>query len=150
MTLQEFLTNGLHLVLLIKLNLCQLKSLIWILLTPAGVSAFYIGSFTVSGLYKCANKYSKIYHFAGDTNLMNFQAFMKRLISKQINNDLKNLSNWFNANKIALNGSKIEPAMFSPPEKKIDHELKEKVNSKKHYQTDSVKYLGINLDKYLP
>ena len=40
--------------------------------------------------------------------------------------------------------------MFSPPEKKIDHELKEKVNSKKHYQTDSVKYLGINLDKYLP
>ena len=73
MTLQEFLTNGLQLILLMKLNLCQLKSLIWILLTLAGVSAFYIGSFTGSDLYICANKYCKIYHFAGDTTLMNFK-----------------------------------------------------------------------------
>ena len=33
---------------------------------------------------------------------MNFQASIKTF-DKQINNDLKNLSNWLNANKIALN-----------------------------------------------
>ena len=33
---------------------------------------------------------------------MNFQASIKT-VDKQINNDLKNLSNWLNANKIALN-----------------------------------------------
>ena len=64
----------------------------------------------------CAIKYCEVHHFTDDTNLMNFQASIKT-VDKQINNDLKNLSNWFNANKIALNGSKIEPAMFSPPEK---------------------------------
>ena len=33
---------------------------------------------------------------------MNFQASIKT-VDKQINNDLKDLSNWLNANKIALN-----------------------------------------------
>ena len=36
-----------------------------------------------------------------------------------------------------------------PPKKQHDHELNIKLNSKKLYQTDSAKYLGIHLDKYL-
>ena len=39
--------------------------------------------------------------------------------------------------------------MFSPPEKELDHELKAKLNGKRFYQIDSVKYLGIHLHKYL-
>ena len=39
--------------------------------------------------------------------------------------------------------------MFSSPKKQLDHELKIKLNSKKFYQADSVKYLGIYFDKYL-
>ena len=39
--------------------------------------------------------------------------------------------------------------MFSPPKKQLDHELEIKLNGKKFYQNDSVKYLGIHLDKYL-
>ena len=39
--------------------------------------------------------------------------------------------------------------MFNPPKKQQDHELKIKLNGKKLYQTDSVKYLGIYIDKNL-
>ena len=35
--------------------------------------------------------------------------------------------------------------MFSPHKKQLDHELKIKLNGKKLYQTDSVKYVGIHL-----
>ena len=78
---------------------------------------------------------------------MTFQASVKA-ISEQINHDRKNLSNWLNANKIALNVNKNELGMFSPPKKQLDHELKLKLNDKKLHQTDSVKYLEIHLGKY--
>ena len=67
--------------------------------------------------------------------------------------DIKNLSHWVNANKIALTGSKTELVIFSPRKKQLDRELKTtkkiRLNCKKLYQTDSVKYLGIHLYKYL-
>ena len=37
--------------------------------------------------------------------------------------------------------------MFNPSKKQLDHKLKVKRNCKKLYQTDSVKYLGIHIDK---
>ena len=43
---------------------------------------------------------------------MNFQASIK-MINKQINHELKNLSNWVNAYKFDLNVSKTELVMFS-------------------------------------
>ena len=78
----------------------------------------------------CANKSCKIHNFS----------------------DIKNLSHWVNANKIALTGSKTELVIFIPRKKQLDRELKTKkirLNCKKLYQTDSVKYLGIHLYKYL-
>ena len=39
--------------------------------------------------------------------------------------------------------------MLSPPKKQLVHGLEIKLNNKKLYQTDSVKYLGIHLDKFL-
>ena len=39
--------------------------------------------------------------------------------------------------------------MFNPPRKQLDHELKINLNGKKIYQTYSVKYLGIYVDKNL-
>ena len=64
----------------------------------------------------CSIKFCKVHHFAYDTNLMNFQASIK-MINKQINHDLKNLSNWLNANKTSLNFSKTEFVEFIPPRK---------------------------------
>ena len=39
--------------------------------------------------------------------------------------------------------------MFNSLKKQLDHELKIKLNGKKLYQTDSVKYLGMYIDKNL-
>ena len=51
--LGESLINGLHLILLIDINLCQLMSLNWLCRHYIwGTSGFYIGFFTLSSLYK--------------------------------------------------------------------------------------------------
>ena len=46
-----------------------------------------------------AIKYSEVHHFADDTNLLNFNSCVKS-INKQVNYDLKNLSNWLKAKNI--------------------------------------------------
>ena len=43
----------------------------------------------------------------------------------------------------------MELVLFNPPEKQLDHELKRKLDGKKCCQTNSVKYLGIHMDKNL-
>ena len=54
----------------------------------------------------CSTKYCKVYYFADDSDLMDFQASIKT-INKQINYDIKNLSNWLNANKLLLMSVKL-------------------------------------------
>ena len=91
-----------------------------------------------------AIKFCKVHHFADDTNLH---------ISKSIKN--LSISTWklcqtgFNANKISLNVSKTKLIMFKPRIKKVDFDLKSKLNGKRLYPTKSVKYLGIKIDESL-
>ena len=58
-----------------------------------------------------AIKYCKVYHFADDTNLLYTNNSIKKL-NKMLNKDLKNLTNWLNANKISLNVDKTEMILF--------------------------------------
>ena len=95
-----------------------------------------------------AIKYSEVHHFAYDTNLLNFNSCVKS-INKQVNYDLKNLSNWLKANKISLNVGKTELVLFTSSKKQLECDLKIKLNGKRFYETDSVKYLGIQIDKRL-
>ena len=67
-------------------------------------------------------------------------------MNKQVNQDLKNLTNWLNANKIFLNVSKTKIVAFKSTRKLTDCRLKLKVNGKRLYPTTSVKYFGINID----
>ena len=89
-----------------------------------------------------------MHHFADDTNLLNFSSCVKS-INKQVNYDLKNLSNWLKANKISLNVGKTELVLFTSSKKQLDCDLKFKLNRERLYETDSVKYLGIQIDKRL-
>ena len=66
-----------------------------------------------------------------------------------LHKDLKNFTNWLNANKISLNVDKTEMILFKPIKKPLDCQLKLKHNGKMLYQTSSVKYLGIKIDHYL-
>ena len=95
-----------------------------------------------------AIKHCKVHHFADDTNLLIINKSLKRL-NKLLNIDLKNLTNWLNANKISLNVSKTELIIFKPKRKPLDFSMKIKLNGKILYLTDSVRYLGIKIDSKL-
>ena len=76
-----------------------------------------------------AIKYSEVHHLVDYTNLLNFISCVKS-INKQVNYDLKNLSNWLKANKISLNVGKTE-LVLSSSKKQLDYDLKIKLNGKR-------------------
>ena len=87
-------------------------------------------------------------HFADDTNLLIKNKSLKQL-KKQLNLDLRKLVSWLNANKISLNASKTEMLIFRNPKKKLNYNLKIKLNGKRLYSSKFVKYLGILIDPHL-
>ena len=62
---------------------------------------------------------------------------------------MKQLSNWLRANKIALNVEKTELVIFKSPRKVLSDEIKIKLTGRKIYSSNSVKYLGVKIDKFL-
>ena len=92
--------------------------------------------------------YSTTRHFADDTNLLLSNKSIKK-IQKQINIDLKLISKWLRANKISLNAGKSELIIFRHPMKTFDYNLKIKINGKRLFESNSVKYLGIFIDSHL-
>ena len=77
-----------------------------------------------------AIKHCKVHHFADDTNLLYTNNSIKKL-NKFFNKELKNLTNWLNANKITLNFDKTEMILFKPTKKPSDCQLKLKLNGKR-------------------
>ena len=82
-------------------------------------------------------KFCKVHHFADDFNLLRLGNSIKKL-NKLVNADLKRLVNWLNAIKI-----------FKSKQKKFEGNLKIKLSGKRLYRTESVKYLGVKIDKKL-
>ena len=101
----------------------------------------------INDLYSSV-KFCKVHHFTDDTNLTYFGDSVEK-INKSVNIDLKLLVHWLNANKIALNVSKTELVFFKTNRKKINSDIKIKLNGKKIYPTTSVRYLGVKIDSNL-
>ena len=93
-------------------------------------------------------RFSSVYHFADDTNLLNISDSLKRC-QKQINLDLKALYKWLLANKISLNCSKTELIIFKKAGSLQKYNLRIKLNGHRIFPSDSIKYLGIKLDSTL-
>ena len=66
-----------------------------------------------------------------------------------VNNELVNLTNWINANKLSLNIKKSKFMLISSPQKKTTDPFVILLNGTALEQTDSIKYLGIYIDKNL-
>ena len=60
-----------------------------------------------------AVKHCKVHHLANDADLLYTNNSIKNL-NKILNKNLKNLTNWLNANKISLNVNKTEIILFKP------------------------------------
>ena len=91
----------------------------------------------------------KVHHFADDNNLVHFNKSIVKL-NKLVNQDMKNLTVWLNANKI-LNVEKTELVIFKQQRKKVDTGIKigDTDNRKELYPSQSVRYLGIKIDQNL-
>ena len=53
------------------------------------------------------------------------------------------------ANKISLNVEKTELVIFKSPRKVLLDEIKIKLSGKRFYPTNSIKYLGLKIDRFL-
>ena len=95
-----------------------------------------------------AIKYSSTTNFADDTFLLLHGNNLKKM-TKQINIDLKLLCNWLRANKISLNAGKTELLIFHSKRKKLEYNIKIKINGQRIFPSSSVKYLGLYVDEYL-
>ena len=98
----------------------------------------------INDLHK-ANQYCKVHHFADDKNLFHTSKSVKNL-NKQINRDMKHLSNWLSAYKISLKVEKTALVIFKSPRKVLLDEIKIKLCGKRVNPSMSVKYLGIKID----
>ena len=72
---------------------------------------------------------------------------MKNL-NELVNHDMKQLNNWLNANKVSLNVEKTKLVVFKSPRKVLSDEIKVKLTGKRLYPSNSVKYLGVRIDKF--
>ena len=84
-----------------------------------------------------AIKFCKVHHFVNGASLLYFsKSIAKR--NKYVNLDMKNLTDWLNANKISLNVQKTDLVIFKHQKKKFGCEVEIKLNRKQLYATDSV------------
>ena len=95
-----------------------------------------------------AIKFCKVHHFADDTNLLHFSKSVNKL-NKYINLDMKNLTDWLNANKISLNVKKTELVIFKHKKKKLECPIRIKLSRKRLYSSNSIRYLGVKIDENL-
>ena len=86
------------------------------------------------------------YIFVDDNALNTFQL---KTLKKQLNIDLKMIYHWLNSNEIKLNVDKTEIILFQHRTKKVDYDLKIKLQGKRLRFSRSTRYLGIEIDQHL-
>ena len=89
--------------------------------------------------------------FADDTNLFFEQTDLRILIS-MVNNKLKKIYEWFNANKLSLNADKTKYSLFHKSSKTDGLPLlllKVLINDKDIERMGLIKFFGVLLDEHL-
>ena len=90
---------------------------------------------------------SIVHHFADDTNLL-YANKKIATIENVMNSELKHLVEWLKANRLSLNETKTDLIIFHSSSKNIT-DITIKLNKCKLKPCDSVKYLGVIIDKHL-
>ena len=95
-----------------------------------------------------AIQHCQLHPFADDTNLFHTSKPVKN-VNKLVNRDVKHLNNWLSTNKISLNVEKTELVILKFPRKVLPDEIKIKLSGKRLYASNSMKYLGVKIDRFL-
>ena len=95
-----------------------------------------------------AVRFSTLYHFADDTNLL-YSHKNEKLLRKNINTDLKLIFQWLCANRLSLNVDKTEFIIFKSSRNKLKERMTLKLNGKKIFESKKLRYLGLIMDDKL-
>ena len=95
-----------------------------------------------------AIQYCRTHHFVDDANLFHTSKSVENQ-NKLLNCDMKHLNNCLSTNKISLNVEKTELVIFESPRKVLLGEIKIKFSGKRLYLSDSIKYLGVKIGRFL-
>ena len=88
-------------------------------------------------------------HFADDTSIT-FSSKKIKTVETILNTDLKSISDWLKANRLSLNVDKSKLLIFRSKQRKLDlNNISIKIEGSRLIPCDSVKYLGLYLDKNL-
>ena len=90
-------------------------------------------------------RFSSPFDFADDTGLLKIQESI-RAVNATLNKDLRELSFWLNANKIALNVAKTEIILFKASKKNYGADLKIKLCRKIIHASPYVKYAFLSME----
>ena len=86
--------------------------------------------------------------FADDTSILFSHKDISEL-TKILNSELINISSWFKCNKLSLNISKTNFMQFQTVHSHTDHQYSIEIDNKPLERKDSIKFLGIIIDKNL-
>ena len=86
--------------------------------------------------------------FADDSNLFSSGKKLQTL-ELNLNRDLISVNQWLCANKLSLNIDKSNFVIFRPPQKKVNYNIKLKIDNKDIKEIKSIKYLGVYVDCHL-
>ena len=81
-------------------------------------------------------------NFADDTNIVCSHKDIK-ILNETLNNELNKVYLWLQANKLSLNIKKTQIVLFKTKKKKIEGEIKVKINNLDIKKVESTKILGI-------
>ena len=95
-----------------------------------------------------AIKFSYIWHFADDTNILYRDKSLKK-INQRINFDLKNIAEWLRAKRIEVNAKKTEIVLFRSPRKIVTRKMNFQISGQKIQTKSSAKYLRLMTDEFL-
>ena len=95
-----------------------------------------------------AAKFSTLYHFADDTNLL-YSNRNEKLLRKNINTDLRLIFQWLCANRLSVNVDKTDFIVFKSPRKSLKERITLKLNGKDIFESKKLRYLGLMMDEKL-
>ena len=95
-----------------------------------------------------ATIYSRSFNFADNTAILYTDDDPKRL-KKRVNIDLKLLLHWLKANKIHLDVAKTEVILFKHKQKKVNYNIRIKLDGKLMIFSKQTRYLGMLIDENL-
>ena len=92
---------------------------------------------------------SNFYLFDDDTNIYYYDSDTNEDLTKKVNNELKYLKRWLEANKLSLSTSKSNCIIFHSSADSIPPNIAIKIGNKHIAKVKYVKFLGVFQDEYL-